>query len=146
MNEMLTRAIPLLAGVLVLGIAIWIAAEMQPGDSSELTNEQVRSHRFLQCMDGDEYFPPHLVDKGKQILIRLSQRIEQQRPADNESLYRLTHAATDEFNVLAEEFYEAESEIETAARECIGADFYFIAEAYGFQDADVEELIATREW
>jgi Family of unknown function (DUF5713) len=58
----------------------------------------------------------------------------------------LTHAATDDFNQLAEEFFEAESEIETAARECIAADFEFIANAYGFANADVEELIATRDW
>ncbi|MPN01681.1 hypothetical protein SDC9_148892 [bioreactor metagenome] len=36
--------------------------------------------------------------------------------------------------------------METAARECIAADFEAIAKAYGFEDADVEELIALREW
>jgi hypothetical protein len=57
----------------------------------------------------------------------------------------LTHAATDEFNTLAEAFYEHDSEIETVARECIAGDFAFVASAYGF-DADIEELIATRDW
>ncbi len=32
------------------------------------------------------------------------------------------------------------------AREVIGADFAFVAAAYGFADADGEELIAPRDW
>jgi hypothetical protein len=43
-------------------------------------------------------------------------------------------------------FYENDSEIETVARDCIGMDFEFIANAYGFENVDVEELIATRDW
>ena len=111
-----------------------------------ITNERVKSRKFLQSMYEDDYFPDHLVDKGKQILLRLCERIEKEKPADEAGLYVMTHAATDEFNELAEEFYEAESELETAARESIGEDFAFIASAYGFEDADVEELIATRDW
>lgn len=53
--------------------------------------------------------------------------------------------ATDEFNSLAEEFEENDSEIETVARETIGTDLAVIAEAYSF-DAEREELMATREW
>jgi hypothetical protein len=60
-------------------------------------------------------------------------------------LYALTHAATEEFNALAEEFEENDSELETAAREAIAEDFEWIAKAYGF-DADIEELIAPRDW
>ena len=111
-----------------------------------ISNEQVNNHAFLQCMYEDDYFPKHLVDKGKQILVRLAERIENEKPADVAALYVLTHAATNEFNDLDEELYEADSEIETAARECIAEDFAFIAEAYGFADADLEELIATRDW
>lgn len=53
---------------------------------------------------------------------------------------------TDQFNELAEEFYEEDSEIEIVARECIAEDFGVIADEYGFEDADIEELIATRDW
>lgn len=38
------------------------------------------------------------------------------------------------------------SEIETVAREAIAEDFWRVASAYGFADADAEELIATRDW
>ena len=96
-------------------------------------------------MQEDDYFPPALVEKGRQILVKLCEEIESRSPQILEALYALTHAATDEFNALAEKFEENGSEIETAARENIGADFAYIAKAYGF-DADVEELIATREW
>ena len=111
-----------------------------------VSNEQIRKPGFLRPMYEDGYFPDHLVDKGKQILLALCERIEEQRPADEAALYVLTHAATDEFNSLAGEFEDAGSEIETVARECIGDEFHFIAQAYGFEDADSEELIATRDW
>jgi tricorn protease-like protein len=114
--------------------------------SVQLSNEQIRQHEFLQCMSSDQYYPRHLVDKGKQILLRLCERIEQVNPADNAALYKLTHSATEEFNQLGEEFVEAESELETVARECIASDFVFVAKAYGFANADVEELVATRDW
>lgn len=110
-----------------------------------VTNEKVFAYCFLNEMMADRYFPKPLVRKGQEILSRLCEKIEAERPATLAQLYVLTHAATEEFNALDEEFGDAGSELETAARENIGRDFAFIAEAYGF-DADVEELIATREW
>jgi hypothetical protein len=110
-----------------------------------VTHPAIRQYAFLAEMYADSYFPDDLVDRGKDILLHLCDAIETEKPASLEALYALTHAATDEFNALAEVFYERDSEIETAARECIAADFDFIAKTYGF-DADVEELIATRDW
>ncbi|WP_055600590.1 DUF5713 family protein [Streptomyces aureus] len=111
-----------------------------------LTNRQVAGHGFLRQMYADAYFPDHVVDKGRAILLRLCERIEAERPADLAALYELTRAATDEFNLLEAEFEAAGSEIETVAREVIAEDFWRVASAYGFSDADVEELIATRDW
>lgn len=96
-------------------------------------------------MYDDYYFPNHLVDKGKSILVNLCFEIETKQPKTLQDLYTLTHLATEKFNDLQEEFYENDSEIETAARESIAEDFEFIANSYGF-DADIEELIATRDW
>ncbi len=81
----------------------------------------------------------------KAILLDLRAEIESKSPQSLEALYVLTHAATERFNALSTEFDENDSEIETVARDSIGGDFKFIADAYGF-DADVEELIAPREW
>ena len=50
------------------------------------------------------------------------------------------------FNDLQEEFLEQDCEIETVAREAIAEDFLAIAKSYGFSDAEVEELIANRDW
>jgi hypothetical protein len=110
-----------------------------------IANEKMRSYPFLAEMYEDDYFPKNLVDKGRLILVRLCERIESEKPQTLEALYQLTHAATEEFNELAGEFEEQESEIETVARDAIGVDFEAIAEAYGFE-ADVEELIAPRDW
>jgi hypothetical protein len=111
-----------------------------------ITNNSMNKYEFLKEMYGDAYFPKHLVKKGHDILVALCLKIEKAKPPNLDALYRLTHAATDEFNDLAEEFAEADSEIETAARECICIDMHNIAKAYGFADADIEELTATRDW
>lgn len=113
---------------------------------TDLKNEVTRNYSFLKDMYSDPYFPDKLVDKAKAILIDLCFEIEQKQPKGLDELYELSHVATEKFNDLQEEFYENDSEIETVARECIGADFEFIAFSYGYKDADVEELIATRDW
>lgn len=94
----------------------------------------------------DTYFPDRVVDRGREVLVRLCERIEAEQPAGLAALYVLTHAATEEFNALEGEFEAAGCEIETVAREVIAEDFWAVALAYGFADADIEELIAPREW
>ncbi len=110
-----------------------------------IKNQQILNHKFLQEMYEDNYFPNHLVDKAQQILIALCEAIERENPKNNESLFQLTHAATNQFNDLAAEFEENGCEIETGAREAIGADFEFTVKAYGFE-VDIEDVIATRDW
>lgn len=112
---------------------------------NDLKNEKLRNYSFLKSMYSDTYFPNFLVDKGKDILVNLCFQIEKESPKNLPELYKLTHAATNKFNDLENEFGENGSEIETGARESIGGDFFFIAKAYGY-DADIEELIATRYW
>jgi Family of unknown function (DUF5713) len=111
-----------------------------------LTNATMKNYKFLKEMYEDSYFPPNLVKKGEEILVELCLEIEKRTPQNLKELYKLTHAATDKFNELAEEFDEADSEIETVARDCIGEDFANIAKAYDFADADMEHLITTRDW
>jgi hypothetical protein len=113
---------------------------------ASLTNEKMRDYPFLASMYRDGYFPDFLVDKVRDILVQLCRQIEATRPQSLEALYQLTHAATEKINALEAEFIANESELETEAREVMGADFEEIAKAYGFENADVEELIAPREW
>ncbi|MDX2681366.1 DUF5713 family protein [Streptomyces sp. NY05-11A] len=111
-----------------------------------ITNQQVAEPEFLRQRYADGYFPDHVVDKGRAILLRLCERIEAERPSDLAALHVLTQTATEEFNLLEAEFEAAGSEIETAAREEIAEDFWVVASTYGFTHADIEELIATRDW
>ena len=55
-------------------------------------------------MYDDDYFPAELVQKGENILVELCRQIETEQPEDLDGLYSLTHAATERFNELAEEF------------------------------------------
>lgn len=107
-----------------------------------ISNQRVTAHAFLETLYRDGYYPDRAVDRGKEILLRLCERIEADRPADLAALYVLTQAATEEFNDLQDDDFD----IETVAREEIAGNFRFVADAYGFADADVEELIATRDW
>lgn len=111
-----------------------------------ISNPRTAGHAFLDGPYRDRCFPDHVVDTGRAVLLALCARIEAERPADLAALYRLTRAATEEFNALEAEFEAAGSEIETCAREAIAEDFWFVASAYGFAEADAEELIAGREW
>ncbi|MFF3315001.1 DUF5713 family protein [Streptomyces sp. NPDC003035] len=111
-----------------------------------ITDQRVAGHAFLRQMYDDSYFPDRVVDQGKAILLRLCERIEAEQPSDLEALYALTHAAAEEFNLLDTEFVAAGSGIETVAREWICDEFWFVASAYGFTDADGEELTANRDW
>lgn len=111
-----------------------------------ISNEKIRNHDLLAGMYRDGYIPNFLVDKVKVILLDLCGQIERQQPDDPESLLKLTHAATRRINDLAEEFDENNSELETAARECIAADFDFIVRAYGFENLDIEDVIEPRDW
>jgi hypothetical protein len=63
-----------------------------------ITHSTLQNYAFLQEMYNDSYFPGFLVDKGKQILVGLCEKIERQNPASSEAVYKLTHAATEEFN------------------------------------------------
>ena len=90
-------------------------------------------------MYADPYFPDVLVDKVKASLLAACERIEWEKPSNLAGPYRITHAATEEINQLAQEFEDSGSEIETAARDAIGEEF--IAMAYGY-NADAEELTA----
>ena len=111
-----------------------------------LTNTAVLEHDFLPGMYAGSYFPKAQVDKVKNVLLSLCAAIEQDRPASVEQFLKLTHAATEAINDLADEFYENGSELETVAREVMADDFAFIAKAYGFGQVDIEEIIAPREW
>lgn len=111
-----------------------------------IANAKIRGRELLAEMYADGYFPDHLVDKIKAILLDLCEQIERERPGDEGSLLKLTHAATERINGLAQEFEENDSELETGAREAMGAEFEFIVRAYGFEHVDIEDVIAPRDW
>jgi len=114
-------------------------------NQTELNNEILRDYKFLKGLYNDSYFPPFLLDKCKSILIDLCFKIENNQTTNLDELYKFSHASTERINDLENEFYNNGSEIETGAREIIAEDFNFISITYGF-DADIEELIATRNW
>lgn len=121
------------------------ADKLKKIEQKALKNEAVKSHHFLDCMYQDTYFPKSSVDKCKDVLLLLCNEIDDKQPKSLPELYKLTQQSTTQINDLQSDFENNGSEIETGARECIAMEFDFIAKSYGFQ-ADVEEMIANREW
>lgn len=109
-------------------------------------NLKVDTSKLLEGMYHDGYFPNFLVDKVRDVIIDACREIEATNPKTHQDLYAITCRATEKINDLQEEFEETESEIETAAREDIAMTFGYVAKTYGFPDADLEELVATRDW
>lgn len=113
--------------------------------AKDLQNEKLKDYDFLDCMYGDSYFPRPQVDKVKAVLLDFCGKMESEKPKDLKAVYALSQHATNEINDLQADFFAHDSEIETGARECIAENFEVIAKAYGFE-ADIEEMISTREW
>ena len=59
-----------------------------------ISNEQVTAHPFLSALYRSTYYPDHVVDRGRAVLLALCERIEAERPAGLAALYALTHAYT----------------------------------------------------
>lgn len=114
-------------------------------DQADLKNDAMKARSFLASMYDDGYFPDHLINEAKALLVALCAEIEAEEPSADAELLVLTHATVEDFNDLAETFEENDSEIETVAREAIAEDFAAIVAAYGF-DIDIEEVIAPRDW
>ncbi|SHK43437.1 hypothetical protein SAMN02745181_3812 [Rubritalea squalenifaciens DSM 18772] len=113
---------------------------------STITNGKLEDYAFLSNLYIDESYPKPLVCRAKAILDRLCLQLETNPPADLQEFYKRTHAATLEFNDLEEDFEEQGCEIDSTARENILSDLLTIAKAYGYPNADPEELISPREW
>lgn len=107
---------------------------------------KVDTAKLLEGMYRDGYFPDFLVDKVREVLLDCCREIESEQPGNVAELYEITCRATERINDLQEAFEENESEIETVARDDIAVTFGYIAGVYGFPDADLEELVATRDW
>lgn len=107
---------------------------------------KIDKEKLLPGMYSDDYFPDHLVNKVRDIILGACSKIEEQNPKDLEELYSITCAATELINDLQDDFDDADSEIETVARDEISLAFVVVAKTYGFEDADIEKLVATRDW
>ncbi len=99
---------------------------------------------YLRDMYADGYFPPHLVDKVRDAIRGVVSFIEAGERSVEEiqgELDRMTEA----INELQAEFEDAGSEIETGARESIGATVHDILRYFGI-DIDIETAIGARDW
>jgi hypothetical protein len=99
---------------------------------------------YLEDMYRDGYFPNFLVDKIKGYLKEVVSVLESGETNIN-VIQEHFDRATLAINGLEAEFEEHDSELETGARESIGATVIKILQTYNI-DLDVEDAIREREW
>ena len=98
----------------------------------------------LQEMYADSYFPDFLVDKIYFVIEDVHQYLELEKRGINDVQAKLDDM-TDTINDIAEEFYENDSDIETAARECIALTVENLLLHFNIE-IDTEEAIRNRDW
>ncbi|MEK3916553.1 DUF5713 family protein [Paenibacillus sp. FSL H7-0331] len=102
------------------------------------------SFEYLKDMYIDAYYPNFLVDKVKAELVKVVEFLEQGNQ-DIEEIQAKLNFAIHVINVIAEEFDENDSEIETVARESIAQTVEDILAFFGIE-IDTEVAIQERDW
>ncbi|KQO00747.1 hypothetical protein ASF12_17065 [Paenibacillus sp. Leaf72] len=102
------------------------------------------SIEYLKDMYIDAYFPDFLVDKVKAELVKVVEFLEQGNQ-DIEEIQAKLDFAIQAINVIAEEFDENDSEIETVARESIAQTVEDILAFFSIE-IDTEVAIQERDW
>mgnify|MGYP001109221871 FL=1 len=102
------------------------------------------NYKLLNEMYQDDYYPDFLVDKVKDELQKVIDLLETGE-TNTELIQKKLDEAVSAINDLQEEFDSNDSEIETAARECIGKTVGYVLEWFGIP-IDLEEAIRERDW
>ena len=102
------------------------------------------NYKLLDEMYQDEYYPNFLVDKVRAELQKVIGLLESGE-SNTEVVQKKLDEAVCAINDLQDEFDENGSEIETVARDCIGAAVSYILEWFGVP-IEVEEALRERDW
>ena len=103
-----------------------------------------KNYKLLDEMYRDEYFPNFLVDKVKAEIQKVIDLLETGE-TDTRVIQKKLDEAICAINDLQEEFDENGSEIETAARDCIGESVGYVLKWFDIP-IDVEEALRERDW
>ena len=102
------------------------------------------NYKLLEDMYSDSYFPDFLVDKVKDLIMKVIELLETGE-RDSKKIQKAFDKMTLAINDLEEEFEENDSELETVARDSIGATVEYILRWFEI-DIDVEDAIGERDW
>lgn len=102
------------------------------------------NYKLLEEMYSDGYFPDFLVDKVKALIVKVIELLEKGE-RDTQKIQKAFDKMTRKINKLEKEFEKNDSELETGARESIGATVEYILRWFEI-DIDVEDAIGARDW
>ncbi len=98
-----------------------------------------KNYKLLDELYQDEYYPDFLVDKVKGELQKVIGQLENGE-TDTGVIQEKLDEMTRAINALQEEFDGNDSEIETAARDCIGGTVGYVLEWFGIPIDDLTIL------
>ena len=102
------------------------------------------NYKLLEEMYSDGYFPDFLVDKVKTLIMKVIELLEKGE-RDTQKIQKAFDKMTRKINKLEKEFEKNDSELETVARDSIGATVEYILRWFEI-DIDVEDAIGARDW
>lgn len=128
---------------LILGLIILTGITLY-ANNNPLMKKFDPNYKIVEVMYDDEYYPKECVNKVKALIDTLVLYLETGEKDSNKIQIQLDKM-TIGINNLQDDFYKNDSEIETGARESIGATVVYILEWFDI-NIDIETAISQRDW
>lgn len=96
-------------------------------------------------MFDDEYYPDVLVAEVKQCVEKFAKKLSKDELSEAE-IYHFAHEAVISINSLKPQFEDLDSSLDDTAADYIAEAMMMVAQAEGYMDVEMEELIVNREW
>ncbi len=99
---------------------------------------------LLLPMFDDEYYPDILVAEVKQHVETFAKKVVKAKSEGD--IYHFAHEAVISINAMKPQFEDLDSSLDDTAADYIAEAMMMAAQAEGYMDIEMEELVANREW
>ena len=100
---------------------------------------------LLLSMFDDDYYPDILVAEVKQCVEQFAKKLSKPALTEND-IYHFAHEAVISINAMKPQFEDLDSCLDDTAADYIAEAMMMAAQAEGYMDIEMEELVANREW
>ncbi len=100
---------------------------------------------LLLPMFDDDYYPDILVAEVKQYIEQFAKKLGKELLPESD-IYYLSQETVKKINAMKPQFEDLDSSLDDTAADYIAEAMMMAAQAQGYMDLEMEELIAHREW